>query len=59
MSNRHLSRIIAMQTLFLWDFYDKKEENMDKIIKVIFLNFATKFNDNDFVKNIVYGIKTN
>jgi len=59
MSNRHLSRIIAMQTLFLWDFYDKKEENMDEIIKGIFLNFAPKFNDNDFVKNIVYGVKKN
>ena len=59
MSNRHLSRTIAMQTLFLWDFYDKKEENMDEIIKGIFLNFAPKFNDNDFVKNIVYGVKKN
>jgi len=59
MSNRHLSRTIAMQILFLWDFYDKKEENMDEIIKGIFLNFAPKFNDNDFVKNIVYGVKKN
>ena len=59
MSNRHLSRTIAMQTLFLWDFYDKKEENIDEIIKGIFLNFAPKFNDNDFVKNIVYGVKKN
>ncbi len=59
MSNRHLSRTIAMQILFLWDFYDKKEENIDKIIKGIFLNFAPKFNDNDFVKNIVYGVKKN
>jgi len=59
MSNRHLSRTIAMQTLFLWDFYDKKEENIDEIIKGIFLNFAPKFDDNNFVKNIVYGVKKN
>ena len=59
MSNRHLSRTIAMQILFLWDFYDKKEENIDEIIKGIFLNFAPKFDDNDFVKNIVYGVKKN
>ena len=31
MSNRHLARTIAMQSLFLWDFQGKKETNLDKL----------------------------
>ena len=35
MSNRHLSRTIAMQTLYVWDFNDKKEDEkeIERIIK--------------------------
>ena len=33
MSNRHLSRTIAMQTLFLWDFNGKNSADVDKITK--------------------------
>ena len=58
MSNRHLARTIAMQSLFLWDFNGKKEDDLEKLEKVIngvFANFAPMFNDHGFVKNLVKG----
>lgn len=59
MSNRHLSRTIAMQTLFCWDFYGKKEENLDEIISRNFSQFAPKFDDHGFVKDLVRGVTGN
>ncbi len=56
MSNRHLARTIAMQTLFSWDFNDKLEKNLDKLISQNFQQFAPKFNDHNFVKNMVNGV---
>ena len=55
MSNRHLARTIAMQTLFLWDFNEKDDVDIDKITKKVFANFAPEFNDHGFVKNAVKG----
>lgn len=56
MSNRHLARTIAMQTLFAWDFNGKKIETIDEIIGDNFANFAPNFDDGGFVKELVYGI---
>lgn len=56
MSNRHLGRTLAMQTLFLWDFNGKNENDLPKITKEIFLNFAPNFNDQGFVNGIVNGV---
>ncbi|MFH1232666.1 MAG: transcription antitermination factor NusB [Patescibacteria group bacterium] len=56
MSNRHLARTIAMQTLFSWDFNDKLEKNLDKLISQNFQQFAPKFNDHNFVKNMINGV---
>ena len=58
MSNRHLARTIAMQTLFLWDFNHKKED-LNKTMKGVFDNFAPNFDDHGFVKNLVSGIVKN
>ena len=55
MANRHLSRTIAMQTLFVWDFNDQTQ-NLDDIIKDNFLNFAPEFDDGGFVKELVLGV---
>ncbi|MDD4412059.1 MAG: transcription antitermination factor NusB [Patescibacteria group bacterium] len=59
MANRHLSRTIAMQTLFAWDFNDKIIENLDELIKENFDQFAPNFDDHGFVKNLVEGIIAN
>ena len=56
MSNRHLARTIAMQSLFLWDFNGQQEKDLTKIVKSIFANFAPKFNDQGFVKRLIMGV---
>ncbi len=56
MSNRHLARTIAMQTLFVWDFNGKKNEMVDNLISDNFANFAPNFDDGGFVKELVTGV---
>jgi transcription antitermination protein NusB len=56
MSNRHLARTIAMQSLFLWDFKGKPDKELPEIIKNIFENFAPQFNDQGFVENLIKGV---
>ncbi|HNX10654.1 MAG TPA: transcription antitermination factor NusB [bacterium] len=56
MSNRHLARTLAMQTLFAWDFNDRKVDNLDYIIAENFKNFAPNFDDGGFVKDTVHSV---
>lgn len=56
MSNRHLARTIAMQTLFSWDFNGRREQNLNDLIEQNFKQFAPKFNDHGFVKSIINGV---
>ncbi len=56
MSNRHLARTIALQTIFAWDFNGQKNEDLPEIIKDNFENFAPKFDDQGFVDSLVTGI---
>jgi len=58
MSNRHLARTIAMQSLFLWDFNGKKDD-FRKIIKEVFSNFAPRFDDQGFVERLIKGVIEN
>ncbi len=59
MSNRHLARTIAMQTLFLWDFHGRKQKKLDNILKGMFDNFAPNFDDQGFAKSIIDGVLKN
>jgi len=59
MSNRHLARTIAMQSLFLWDFNGQQDSDLANVIKGNFQNFAPNFNDHGFVKNIIKGVLEN
>lgn len=59
MSNRHLARTIAMQTLFSWDFNGKKDADLNNLIELNFKQFAPKFNDHGFVKSIIEGVIKN
>ena len=59
MANRHLSRTIAMQTLFAWDFNNQSDENLDDLITNNFEQFAPGFDDHGYVKDLVAGIQTN
>ena len=59
MSNRHLARTIAMQSLFLWDFRGMKNENLLEIVRGVFKNFAPNFDDHGFVSDVIEGVIKN
>lgn len=56
MSNRHLSRTIALQSLYQWDFLDKQNEKLEEIIAFNRHEFAPKFDDEAFVEGLVHGV---
>jgi transcription antitermination protein NusB len=56
MSNRHLARTIAMQTLFLWDFKGKNIE-VDEVAESVLTHFSPNFEDKNFVGHLLEGVK--
>lgn len=56
MANRHLSRIIAMQSLYEWDF--RSDEELKKIVKRNIDNFKEDC-DKEFIDKIINGINKN
>lgn len=56
MANRHLSRSIAMQSLFEWDFRAIPDANIEEVIARNSEEFAPGINDISFVKKIVEGV---
>jgi len=59
MSNRHLARTIALQTLYQWDFNSKKPIDLSSIIKRDLNEFAPQFDDKGFIEHLVKGVITN
>lgn len=66
MSNRHLARTIALQTLYQLDFEGQKNDsffpdnkNIDFYIDYNLKEFAPSFKDGGFVKNLVNGVIEN
>lgn len=59
MSNRHLARTLAMQTLYEWDFLGKDDKMLDEAIAHNLREFAPEFEDNGFVKELSYGVAGN
>jgi N utilization substance protein B len=59
MSNRHLARTIALQTLFAWDFNGQKDSDIERFIANNFSNFAPNFDDSGFVSGLVFGVRDN
>lgn len=67
-SNRHLSRIIAVQTLYEWEFisdrfpggedYDEKEK-VGEILNRNYKEFEKAVNNADFISELVWGTLTN
>jgi len=55
MANRHLSRTIAMQSLFEWDF-KSKGESLEDILKNNLEQFGHNLDDADFVKQLAEGV---
>ncbi|HLC44740.1 MAG: transcription antitermination factor NusB [Candidatus Doudnabacteria bacterium RIFCSPHIGHO2_01_FULL_50_11] len=58
MANRHLSRTVAMQSLYEWDFHNQKLDLKD-VTKENIKNFAPGLSDDAFVYDLVNGVKTN
>jgi transcription antitermination protein NusB len=57
MANRHLSRSVALQSLFEWDFRGKKESRLKKITQHNVTEFAPGMDDTDFIYVLVLGVK--
>jgi len=55
MSSRHLSRSVAMQSLYEWDFYNKKGK-VKEIVKRNIKEFAPGLKDESFVFQLVNGV---
>lgn len=56
MSNRHLSRSVAMQSLYEWDFAGGDELKIKKIVERNILEFAPGIDDVDLIWAIVNGV---
>ncbi len=53
MANRHLSRSIAMQCLYEWDFNNKNSERIEEIIQKNIQEFGPGMEEIDFVRSLV------
>ena len=58
MANRHLSRTIAMQSLFEWDFNDRKDD-LEKILENHIQEFGSEVDDSTFVYQLARGVFEN
>lgn len=56
MANRHLSRSVALQTLFEWDFNGKQHTKIVPILERDIEEFATDSSDAPFMKTLVEGV---
>jgi len=55
MASRHLSRSIAMQSLYEWDF-SEKEKDLKEITERNIEEFGSKLEDKTFIWSLVVGI---
>lgn len=56
MASRHLSRSIAMQSLYGWDFSGKKPKDLKKIVEKNIKEFGPGLEDETFVWQLVEGV---
>ena len=59
MSNRHLARTIAMQSLYQWDFLGQDDARLPEVIAFNRSEFAPDFDDGGFVESLVEGTLKN
>ena len=59
MSNRHLSRTLAMQSLYQWDFSGQDNKQLPGILKYDKQEFASSFEDEGFSEHIIDGVIKN
>ncbi|MBU1289871.1 transcription antitermination factor NusB [Patescibacteria group bacterium] len=59
MANRHLSRSIAMQSLYEWDFKGKNDSKLKEFVERNIEEFGPGLEDYDFVWQIINGVVKN
>src|SRR5882672_1374038 len=55
MASRHLSRSVAMQTLYEWDFRGRKMEELPTITERNIKEFASGLEETDFIHQLIDG----
>lgn len=55
MSNRHLARAIALQSLYEWDFHGF-EPDVNELVERNLEEFAPQLDEKDFAKKLIKGI---
>lgn len=56
MSNRHLARTIAMQSLYEWDFHGNHPIDIDEVVERNLMEFAPGLDDKGFARELVKGV---
>ncbi|MFC1663616.1 transcription antitermination factor NusB [Patescibacteria group bacterium] len=56
MSSRHLSRSIAIQSLYEFDFYGKKPKDLKKIVERNITEFGPGLEDFSFIWQLINGV---
>jgi len=56
MASRHLSRSIAMQSLYEWDFYSQQKNSLEKITERNIGEFGPGLEDTNFVWELINGV---
>ena len=59
MANRHLSRSIAMQSLYEWDFAGKDNSQLTEVLSRNIKEFAPGLDSVEFIERLVKGVVEN
>ncbi len=59
MSSRHLGRIIALQTLYEWSFWDYPKDKWKDFFEKNLKEFGQELENYDFSKKIIEGVVNN
>ena len=57
MASRHLSRSIVLQSLYEWDFYNKKTGELKAIVERNIKDFGPGLEELDFIWQLIDGIE--
>jgi N utilization substance protein B len=56
MASRHLSRSIAMQTLYEWDFNGQDTDGINQVLEKNLQEFGLGLDDKNFPRQLVHGV---
>lgn len=56
MASRHLSRSIALQSLYEWDFRGKESDKLENIVRYNVAEFGPEMSDEKFIFNLIRGV---